>query len=179
RHSDLWKERAQTLGLINVRVEMVDGQPVVAAGNNHPLPASPPKSTPAPPAQVSLFSTAEGEGASQMVIARQQKRFDRLKAKVTQLSSRELRILSFLMANPGHSYALRELAAMLGYEETSLTGTPPLKLIQSGLISRAKTGREYRYQSAAQAYVRQHFAVLNTQAAMRELMDAAKPPEVA
>jgi hypothetical protein len=111
--------------------------------------------------------------AVSLAVGKQQRKFEALLRDIRQMPLFHRGILVFLMEREGQEFAADSLAYSLGIEPGTLRRTPPLVLINQGLIQRPpKSGRysPFRYSSSVRPMLRKQFPDLDIEKLVGQLL---------
>jgi hypothetical protein len=156
-----------------IAVEAIHAQQLIAPGlQPHPngVPASEPWPAlpPAPPApQAGGYRSPL---ATTRAIKRQERRFQSLLQDLRSLPRHHRRILAYLVERDDLALTPRELARFVGYSESTITGSPPTKLLKMGLLKRSDKRGRYRYAANVQVLWGELFPDLDADVLVEQLL---------
>lgn len=104
----------------------------------------------------------------------QQRRFEHLLRDIAQLPKFHRLMLAFLVEREGTFFSVSELGKWLHLSQSTIINRPPLDLIKMGLIMRTGSPGKRCYQASARQAFSAHFASLNVERLLEQLLHVAR-----
>ncbi len=172
-HLHVTLESAPVAAAGEMAVEAIHAQQVVAPGtpahvDGATRPETPPIDPPViPPPQAGEYRSPL---ATTRAIKHQERRFRSLLNDLRPLPKHHRRILAYLVERDDMALTPRELARFVGYSESTITSSPPTKLLKMGLLKRSDKRGKYRYAANVRELSSELFPDLDADVLVEQLL---------